>query len=63
MAISAFATIRFVKHLNRLKISLFVLGDYHLGNALAILYYEVFLGEVDQHDADLTAVVGIDGAG
>jgi len=62
MTISTFATNCFVKELNGLKISLFVLRNHHLGDALTILHDKVFLREVDQHHADFTTIVGIDGA-
>ena len=62
MPISSFATNRLVEHLNRLKISLFVSGNHHLGDALTILYDEVFLREVDLYHAYLTAIIGVDGA-
>ena len=60
MAISSFATIRLVKYLNGLKVSLFVPCNHHLGNALAILYNKIFLREINQHHTDLTTIVGID---
>ena len=47
MSISAFTTNCLVEYLNGFKISLFVTGDYHLGNTLAIFYYKVLLREID----------------
>ena len=60
MSISSFAPDGFVEYLNSLKISLFVSGDYHLGDTLTILHHEVFLRKVNQDNADFSAIVGID---
>ena len=38
-------------------------GDDHLGDALAVVDDKVLVAEVDEDDADLATVVGIDGAG
>ena len=38
-------------------------GYHHLGDALTVFHHEVLLRQIDQHHADLSAIVGIDGAG
>lgn len=62
MSISSFTTNGLIEHFNGLKVSLFVSCNHHLGDTFAILHYEVFLREVDQHHAYLSAIIGIDGA-
>ncbi len=44
------------------NLGLLTLGDNHLRDALAVVDDEVFVAEVDEDDAYLAAVVGIDGA-
>ena len=47
MSISAFTTNCLVEYLNGFKISLFVTGNHHLGNALTVFHHKVLLREID----------------
>ena len=53
--------VRQLLYLNNFR--LLMSGDNHLGDTLAVVDDEVLLREVDEDDANLTAVVGINGAG
>lgn len=45
------------------QFGLFVAGDDHLRDAFSIVDDEVGIAQVDEYDAYLATVVGIDGAG
>ena len=60
MSIASFATFGLVEHLHSHKLSLFVPGDDHLGDALSVVHDKVLLREVDEQHAHLTTIVGID---
>lgn len=51
-----------IQHLHLNQLGLFVLGNDHLCNALAIVDDERLVGEVDQDDTHFTAIICIDGA-
>lgn len=59
-AFTAFGLVKFV-HFNELR--LLMTGNHHLGNALTIVHYKGLIRQVDEHHANLAAIVGIDGAG
>ena len=61
MTVSTFATFRFVESLNYDEVALFVTGDNHLGDALAVVDDKLLLREVDEQHTHLAAIVGIDG--
>ena len=63
MPISSFASLRLVEHLHLLEYALFMPGDDHLGDALAVFHHEILLRQIDEHHANLSTIVGIDGAG
>ena len=63
MTKSACASLRIRQFLYLDDFRLLMSGDNHLGNALAVVDDKVFLREVNEYDANLAAVVGIDGAG
>ena len=60
MSIASFATFGLVEHLHSHKLSLFVPGDNHLGDALSVVHDKILLREVDEQHAHLTTIVGID---
>ena len=61
MSVTTCTTLRLVQSLYHHHFALLTTGDYHLGDALTIVDDEVLLREVDQHDTNLTTIVGIDG--
>ena len=62
MSEAACATLSLFQNIRLLPLCLFVAGDDHLCDAVAIIDGEGHIGQVDEDDTDLTAVVGIDGA-
>ena len=60
---AAGATLGVGELLHLYYLGLLVAGDDHLGDAFAVGDDEVLLREVDEDDAHLAAVVGVDGAG
>ena len=61
MSVATSTTFRLVKFLNQLELSLFVAGDYHLGNPFSGIDDEVLLRQVDEHDTHLATVISING--
>ena len=59
MPIAAFAAFSLVQHLYGHELALFVPGDDHLCDALSVVHDEIFLREVYQQHAHLSAIVGI----
>ena len=59
MTVSTFATFRFVESLNYDEVALFVTGDNHLGDALAVVDDKLLLREVDEQHTHLAAIVGM----
>ena len=59
MPIASFATFGLVEHLHSHKLTLFMSGDDHLGDALSVIHDKVFLREVDEQYTHLTTIVGI----
>lgn len=51
------------QYLHGFPIYLFVTGNDHLGNAFAVLNGKRLVAEIDQTDAYLSTIVGIDGSG
>ena len=63
MSVATCATFCFIKFLYELEFCLLVTCDYHLCNALTLVYHEVLVGEVYEENAYLTTIVSVDGAG
>lgn len=63
MAEAAVAAESFVDFVDLFPIDALVAGYYHLADAFAVVDDEGFLGEVNDDDTNLAAVVGVDGAG
>lgn len=60
MAVTALTTFGLAKHFYFNKLGSLVTGDNQLGDAFAVVYGELLIGEVDKHDTYLAPVVGID---
>ena len=63
MAESAILTARAVKFGDRFPCDVGILFDDHLADAVAVIYGEVVLTQIDEDYAYLSAIVGIDRAG
>ena len=62
VSISSCTTLSLVEFFYEDEVGLLMLGNDHLCYALARLYGEGFVGEIYQHHAYLTTVVGVYGA-
>ena len=60
MAVTALTTFGLTKYFYFNELGSLVAGDDQLSYALAVVNNEVLIGEVNEHDANLTTVVGID---
>ena len=61
MSISAFAALCLVEHFHLDEFALLMAGNNHLGNTLTVVHNEVVLRQIDEQNADFTAIIGIDG--
>lgn len=61
MTIPAFPAFGLIKLLDHNEFALFVPCDHHLGDALTIVDYKVFLRQVYQADPEFAAIVGVNG--
>ena len=59
MSKSAFAANRLIQYLNRLPADLLMTGYNQLGDAFTILNDEWLAGDIDQDNANLSTIVGI----
>ena len=62
MAVSACSSLGFIECLHCRERYLFVFCHYHLGDAFAVFYHEVFLGEINEQYAQFPTVVSVNGA-
>ena len=58
---AAGTALRFVQHIHFLPYGLLMTGYYHLGYPLSILNHKSFRRKVHEDNANLTAIVGVDG--
>ena len=63
MTEASLATLRRIEGVDLSKRGELMARDYHLANAVAIVYCERLVGEIDEDGANLATVVGIDSAG
>ena len=61
MSKSAFTPFGLVQHLYCNEFGLLVTGYHHLGYALSVVDNEGLLAQIDQDDANLSPIIGIDG--
>ena len=62
MTITSLATFSLIEHFYSFELSLFVTGNHHLRDSLAVVHDKILLRQIDEQHSHLATIVCIDSA-